>query len=135
MEPSRNTNDSGAASADTLQLSLVVPSDVASGAPVDVILSITNVTDRAVDLHLSGRDVTFDIVVKDAAGRTLWRRLDGVVTQSILQLKTLAAGESFELRDAWAHRYPPPPGQYTITAEVPTDAEPLRFGPVPLRIR
>jgi len=124
-----------ATSDDTLKLELSVPGDVPSGAPVEVRLEITNISDRAVDLHLTGREIAFDIMVKDAADRTVWRRLSGVATQSILQLKTLMPGESLELSDTWKHRFPPPPGQYAVTAEIPTDAAPLRFGPVSLRIR
>ncbi|HSL72100.1 MAG TPA: BsuPI-related putative proteinase inhibitor, partial [Longimicrobiales bacterium] len=78
-----------------------MPAVVRSTDTVEVTLRITNVSGRRVDLNLQGRDILFDIVVADAAGETVWRRLAGRTAQAILQLKPLAPSQGFELRDYW----------------------------------
>lgn len=90
------------------------------------------------DLYLTGRTITFDIIVAGLDGQVVWRRLQHVATQQILQVKTLAPGETLELIDRWQQRTdagaPVSAGDYSVTGVIPTDREPLRTTPVRLRI-
>ena len=121
-------------------LALEVPREHACGRRVPIVLRVHNGTARNVELGLGGRDITFDVVVTDAAGAIVWRRLQGAAVQSILQLRVLAPGETLELRAEWACRGARgklvPAGEYTVQAFLPTDEpEPLRSAPQPLRLR
>jgi len=115
-----------------LRVTLVAPASVRQGKPVPVTLRLTNTSDAPVTVYLTGRTITFDIIV-ERAGEVVWRRLDHVATQQIVQVKTLAPGETLELRARW--RAAAPPGNYTVTGVIPTDREPLRAASVSLRIK
>jgi hypothetical protein len=122
-----------------VHVELVAPSRVRPGAPVPFLVRLTNTSPRPVDATFVGRSITFDIAVADARGRELWRRLDGETVPMVLQLRTLAPGEAIELANVWNQRRrdgtPLPPGEYVVTAEIPTgDAEPLRAPAIRLRI-
>jgi len=82
------------------------------------------------DLYLTGRSITFDIIIARPDGEVVWRRLQHVATQQILQVKHLAPGETLELTDRWHQRTdagaPLTPGDYVVTGVIPTDREPLR---------
>lgn len=126
---------------DSLRLTLDVPAAVSAGEPVPVALRLANVSDRALELHLVGREIAFDIVVERQGGGAVWRRLAHTTVQGILQIRTLAPREVLELRDAWRQRddrgRAVPPGIYTVRGEVPTEdpRNPLRTGAARLRIR
>jgi hypothetical protein len=62
----------------------------------------------------------------------VWQRLRDVTIQQILQLRPLAAGESFGLSDRWQALIP---GEYLVSARIPTDANPIVAAPVQLTIR
>jgi hypothetical protein len=115
-----------------LRLALVAPDKVRRGEPVPITLRLTNTAKRGVELYLTGRTVTFDIIVARPDGQVVWRRLEHVATQQILQIKMLAPGETFELKDVW--RQAVEPGEYTLTGVLPTGGEPLRTAPARLRI-
>ena len=118
---------------DSLSLDLSVPVRARLGSEVTITLTATNRTSRTLELHLGGRDIIFDVIVRDSNERQVWRRLENVVTQSILRLEPLAPGASLVLSDKWTPRSLPP-GRYWITASMPTDAAPLEFGPAPIDI-
>jgi hypothetical protein len=101
-----------------LQLSLSVPSSARVGERVPVVLRIRNVSDRPVEAHFVGRTIVFDIVVTSVAGAVAWRRLGEGAGQSILQIKTLAAGETMEWRDHWTPRAA---GHYRVQGLLPSD--------------
>ncbi len=127
------------AESDSLAFSIHVPESVRAGEPVPIALRIRNRTDGPVELHLLGRTIAFDIVVTSEDGTPVWRRLEGQAVQSILQLRTLAPGETLEFSDRWDQRRrggaAVPPGPYRVHGELPTDEpEPLRTPPVPLLI-
>ena len=128
----------GAQTPDTLRFTLVAPDSVRPGEAVAIALRLTNSSDRAVELYLTGRSITFDIVVARPDGQIVWRRLQHVPTQQILQVRTLAPGETLELTDRWQQRTdsgtPVVPGDYTVTGVIPTDRQPLRTAPTRLRI-
>lgn len=117
---------------------IIAPSSVPSGEVVPITLRVTNPGDRGLDLYLVGRTITFDIVVAAPDGQVVWRRLEGASVQQILQVKTLAPGEMFELTDVWPQRTSAgataPAGDYSVTGVIPTDGEPLRTAPIRLRV-
>ena len=122
---------------DSMRVELVVPSKVASGAPVPMAIRIGNTADRPIELHLQGRATVFDLIVS-RGDTVVWRRLEGEAAPAILQLRMLGPGEVLELKDTWeqvdrtGRRVEP--GEYSVRGEVPTDGRPLRAGPVPLTI-
>jgi hypothetical protein len=123
---------------DSLSFTLVAPHTVRRGEPVPVVLHLTNTSARTVNLYLTGRTIAFDIIVTGADGHVVWHRLEHVTGQQIVQVKTLAPRETFELKDVWHQRTNAgarvSPGDYTLTGVIPTDRESLRTVPVPLRI-
>ncbi|MBI4545302.1 MAG: hypothetical protein HY703_08915 [Gemmatimonadetes bacterium] len=122
---------------DSVRLRLDLPASVRVGQAVPIQLRIENTSARAVDLYLMGRPIAFDVIVS-REDRVVWRRLEGQVVAAILQIRTLAPGEALELRAEWDQRdhagRAVAPGAYQVAAEVKTDGEPLRAGPVELRI-
>ena len=122
---------------DSMRVEIVAPRTVDAGAPVPISIRIGNTADRPIDLHLQGRTVVFDLTVA-RGDSVVWRRLEGEVVPAILQLRTLAPGEVLELQDTWHQRDKAgrrvAPGEYRVSGMVPTDAAPIRAGPVPLTI-
>lgn len=120
-------------------LNLAVPAEIRAGHPVPIVLRLTNTANAPRDLTLQGRPAAFDVIVTQRDGAMVWRRLDGEVIASILQLQTLAPGESLEFRHSWNQRTNAgervPPGEYLVTGVLPIDppAE-LRTPAVSLRI-
>jgi intracellular proteinase inhibitor BsuPI len=108
-------------------VSLDVPQSVAARTPVPITIRVKNETAAPLDLYLRGRDVTFDITVADSTGDMVWRKLEGEVTQAILQLKTLAPGEVMELSHIWDQKSQRgqlvAPGRYTVRGSVLTDGQ------------
>lgn len=127
-----------ATASDSLRLRLDVPDEVRVGESVPIALSVENVAERPIDLHLTGRTIAFDLVVVDTDGAVVWRRLEGAVIPAILQLRTLAPGEVLELDDTWNQRSnvgeAVEPGTYTVQGEVLTDEDPLVTPAEKLRI-
>lgn len=120
--------------ADTLRLRLDVPADVPAGSVVRMQFTVTNISGRNLELYLTGREPTLDIVVRDGAAQVVWRSLQGVAVPSILQLRPLAAGDSLNLTRDWQ-----PPrgarGEYHIEAALLSEAGPLPFPAAMLTIR
>ena len=125
-------------SADSLHLELEIPDTVSAGDPVPVTLRARNTTERTLTLYLTGRDIVFDVTVQRDEGSDVWRRLEGEVVQAILRLETLPPGEALVLEATWNQRSnagePVPPGDYTVTAEIPTEVNRLVFPPASLVI-
>jgi len=123
---------------DSITFTVVVPGSVRRGQPVPITLRLTNTGDRTLNLYLAGRRITFDIIVARPDGDVVWRRLEQVASQQILQLKTLAPGETLELKDRWRQRTnagaDSRAGDYTVTGVIPTDGQALRTAPVRLRV-
>lgn len=117
---------------DSISFLVVAPDSVRRGEAVPLTLRLTNTGDRPVHLYLTGRTITFDIIVARADGQVVWRRLEHVTGQQILQVKTLAPGETMELKDVWKPAVDP--GEYTLQGVLPTDGAPLRTAPRSLRI-
>jgi hypothetical protein len=87
--------------ADTLRLTLAFPDTVRVGDEVSITLRVENITDRPLDLYLTGREVTFDIIVSAERGDTVWRRLQGEVIPMTLRLESIDAGGSLERAATW----------------------------------
>jgi hypothetical protein len=64
-----------------------------------------------------------DLVVHDAVGRIVWRRLAGTTLLMVLGIRELAPGESLEFADVWPQQdqsgRPVPPGSYRLAGIVP----------------
>ncbi len=127
------------ASVDSPTVTIEVPSEVSAGASVPLTLRVTNPTERPLTLYLRGRPVAFDVVVARGDGTVVWRRLAGAVVTMVLQVRTLAPGETIELKDTWNQTTRTGaragPGEYLVTGELLTDSpRPLVTASVPLRI-
>lgn len=114
---------------DSLRVWLETPDEVHAGDPVPLTLRVQNVSDRTVDLYLTGRPVAFDLFVTDGSGEVVWRRLEDTVIPAILQIRTLGPGEGLEFEDSWDQRTNSgelvPPGEYAVRGEVLAEDEPL----------
>ena len=123
---------------DSLLLELTVPPAVMAGAEVPITLRLTNITEDPLRLHLMGRVIAFDLIVRREDRSTVWRRLQGQIVPAILRIEILQPGETLLLDDRWNQRTNEgdsvEPGQYSVEALVPTNAGPLRPSPVTLRI-
>jgi len=106
---------------------------------VSITLRVQNITERPLDLYLRGRTIAFDIVVTREDGSVAWRRLQDEIIPAIIQLRTLAPGETLELRAEWNQRANTGdqvgPGTYMVQSFLLTDGpEPLQSPAVALRI-
>jgi hypothetical protein len=114
---------------DTLRLRLELPEEVKEGTPVPMTLCVENLTERTLDLHLTGRPVAFDLVVADDEGNVVWRRLKDEVISMVLGLEPLAPGAFLEFEDTWNQRTdlgnPVTAGTYSVRGEVLTETDPL----------
>ena len=101
-------------------------------------MRVQNVSDGALDLYLTGRPIAFDLIVTDAEGSVVWRRLEGEVIAAVLRIETLNPGAILVLEDRWNQRSnagePVAPGPYTVRGELPTESGPLVTTTSPLRI-
>lgn len=125
--------------ADSMTVELSVPEHARAGEPVPLTLRATNRGARRATLYLRGRPVAFDVIVTNARGKVVWRRLQGATISMVLQVRELAPGESLEFEGTWDQRTNAgvrvPPGEYRLTGRLLTDTErPLESPPVRLRI-
>ena len=90
--------------AGSLRLELSAPAEVRTGEALPVRIRVINVGERPMELYLRGRTPTFDIILTNAAGEIVWRRLRDQVIPAILQLRTLAPGDSLDLADTCVPR-------------------------------
>ncbi|MGH7519169.1 MAG: BsuPI-related putative proteinase inhibitor [Gemmatimonadales bacterium] len=125
--------------ADSPTVELDVPREVRVGEPVPMTLRVTNTADRPLTLRLRGRPIAFDLVVRRDDSTIVWRKLEGAMIAMVLQLRTLAPGETLELEDVWrqqdAEGTRVSPGDYIVTGALLTDSStPLESPPAALRI-
>jgi hypothetical protein len=119
-------------SADSLRLELLAPAAAPAHTTVAFTLRAHNTAARTFELYLRGREIAFDIIVLDAQGSHVWRRLKGEMIPAILRLEPLAPYAALELVAEWSGGEA---GDYTAYGELLTDGEPLRSPPVILRLR
>ena len=126
------------ASADSLRLRLEMPERAAPDEPVPITFKVQNVTDRDMDLYLTGRPIAFDLIVTGEDGEVVWRRLEGETVPMVLRIETLEPGKALELEETWDQRSNVgervPPGAYTVRGELLTEGEPLATPDSNLRI-
>jgi hypothetical protein len=110
---------------DDIDVALSVPRERPLGAPVKLELTLRNAGTRAASLTLGGLQVAFDFTVSTLDGRVVWSRLHGEVVPAILQIRSLAAGETLSFHDEWDQRdnagRPVPPGSYAVAGSVAGD--------------
>jgi len=127
-----------ALSADSMTVELSVPDHVRAGESVPLTLKATNRGTTSATLYLRGRPIAFDVIVTDARGKVVWRRLAGATISMVLQVRELGPGESLTLEDSWSQKTNAgaavAPGEYHLKAQLLTDAEPLETASVPLQI-
>jgi hypothetical protein len=124
---------------DSVAFRVELPPAAHAGEPVPVVLRLTNRTERPLTLVLQGRPLAFDVTVTGPDGAIVWRRLEGMVVQSILAVRTLAPAESLTFEAAWSGRRhdgsPAPPGRYLVAGKLLTDTpEGLATLPTPLEL-
>ena len=117
---------------DSVLIRVSAPRTAALGDDVPITVVVQNNRERTLDLHLTGRDIVFDIVVARANKTIVWQRLANATIQSIVHLKRLEPGESFSLTDNWKASER---GSFVIGAELPTDTKPLQAAAVGIAIR
>ena len=122
-----------APSSHSLRLELDVPPEVRVGSTVRIALRVTNIGSQSIELHLRGRTIAFDVIVRQADGEVVWRRLANQVIPAIVRLETLRPEQSLELRTRW-HLAAVLPGIYVIEGILPTDGPDLRTGGVQIRV-
>jgi hypothetical protein len=107
---------------DSLRLAMELPARVRAGEVVAIMLHARNVSGRALELYLQGREPTADVLVHTSSHELVWHRLAGLSVQAILRLEPLAPDESLTVHVTWDQRgddgIPVPPGVYQITARV-----------------
>jgi hypothetical protein len=120
------------------RVELVVPADARGASTVPIVLRVTNLENRAVDLYLRGREIAFDVIATGDDGAVVWRLLDGAIIPAIVRIETLGPNESLELQASWPLRTASgatvPAGVYTLTGVLLTDGPALRSAPVTLRV-
>ncbi len=132
-EPDSNTEvvvghpDSG----DSVEVLISMPTFASVGDEVPIAVVVRNNTNRRLDLHLSGRQTNFDIVIMRGDSTVVWERQQHAV-QQILQLRPLQPGSSFMLEERWRAEVP---GDFFVTAMLPTDGTPFRAPPAKLTVR
>jgi hypothetical protein len=123
---------------DTLRLETIAPTEVREGDSIAITLRVRNVSGRALTLHLAGRTLVFDIVVRDADGREVWQRLHDQTIPAILRLEQMQPDTALEMNEQWDQRTnngeAVPAGEYTIEGSLPTDGEPIVTPTVRVRI-
>jgi hypothetical protein len=120
-----------------LQVSLATPERALVGSMVPIVIRLQNVGETPLELYLRGRTVAYDILIRDAAGRVVWHRLEGEIVPGIIQHKVLDPREVFELSHEWDQRTnsgeAAGPGLYTAEGIVLTDG-PQPLAPTPRQL-
>jgi hypothetical protein len=122
-----------------MRLEITAPAEVLRGDPVPISLRLINTTARPITVYLQGRPTAFDIVVSNAAGMEVWRRLAGQTITAILGIRTLEPKETVTFEDLWPQRdqagRPVPAGRYNIVGVLPSEGDSLVTAPVPVEVR
>jgi hypothetical protein len=112
---------------DSMTLELSAPQEVRPGEPVAHAIHLTNTGKQPIALYLRGRPTAFDLIVTDARGKIIWRRLENAVTSMVLQVRELPPGEILTFEDVWLQRTNAgtvaQPGEYHIRGEILTDTD------------
>lgn len=119
-------------------LRLSGPDSVRAGHRVRFTLTLSNDASGPIDFYLRGREIAFDVVVTSSDGQVVWRRLQGEIIAAIVQVRSLAAGETLALHAQWDQRSNEgthvAPSDYSVRAFLLTESDPLESPPISLRI-
>ena len=124
--------------ADSLELTLTVPAVTRLGDTVPAEITLTNRAGRRLTLVLRGREIVFDLEVRDSRGLVVWRRLEEAIIPANLRVEELEPDQAITVRGEWPQRdqagSPVPAGEYDLQGSVLTDGEPLRTARRRIRI-
>jgi hypothetical protein len=127
-----------AADLSQVRLELDVPATAPVGSTIPITLRVENLRDEPTELTLRGRTIAFDVVVRHADGRVVWRRLDGAMIPGIARLEVLEARAVLEFLTEWRlvgnDHVPVTPGVYELEGVLLTDGPDLRTPPMPLLV-
>jgi hypothetical protein len=109
------------------------------GESIPIRLLLENRGTLPVEIEMTGEPLAFDFVVRSSDGEEVWRRLEGVPVESILNVLPIAPGEILEFADVWHQQRngggQVPPGEYTVQGLLPVVGEPLGWVTGPQRLR
>jgi Intracellular proteinase inhibitor len=112
---------------DSMTLELSAPHEVPAGHPVAFAIHLINRGTAPLTVYLRGRPIAFDLIVTDARGIVVWRRLKGATTSMALQVRELPPGEALSFEDVWSQRTNAgalvKPGEYQVKGELLTDTD------------
>ena len=102
-----------------IEYSLEVESKAPSGEPVEMKLTLQNVSNEAVSFSLGGSPA-YDFVVSTADGEYVWHSMCAKFALALLGSETLGPGEELEFVGEWEQvdnrGEPVPPGTYLVRA-------------------
>lgn len=87
-----------------MRVELELPATVAPGTLVPITIRARNDEAQPAALSLTGNPVAVDIIVHNAGGTEVWRRLRGTIVSAMLQVANLQPGESLDFAQAWDQR-------------------------------
>lgn len=115
-----------------LRLRLEVPEQVRAGQSVPIRMVLENGGETPYELELGGSPIAFDLVVGMPNGSQVWRRLEGMPVEAILQLRTLDAGREMTFSDTWDQQdnrgRRVGPGTYRVRGVLPVLGTPGGWG-------
>lgn len=118
-----------------LTLRVELPDLAPAGMAVPFRLALANRGGQPVPVELGGRPIAFDLVVRRADGRVVWRRLEGVPVETILVRRTLGPGEVLTFEGHWdqhdSEGKQVPPGIYQVRGVLPVPGVPGGWGSAP----
>ena len=95
-----------------------------------ITLRVRNPGDHAIDVYMRGRSPTFDVIISREDGAQVWHRLQNEIIPAIALVRTLAAGEQFEISAEWDGRdssgKPVVAGNYSARALLLVEGAPLQ---------
>jgi Intracellular proteinase inhibitor len=118
---------SAAILSDSMTLELSAPHEARAGEPIPFTIRLGNTGSAPLTLYLRGRPVAFDVIVTDARGRVVWRRLQDAAVSMALQVRELKSGETLTFEERWSQHTnagaQAQPGEYRVKGEILTDTD------------
>lgn len=115
-----------------------MPARVNAREPVPISLNVWNPTARSIDLYLRGRTTTFDVIICDAEGATVWRRLEGQIIPAIVHVRPLEPATKLHFSTVWDQQArdgkPVAAGNYVARGFLLVEGEPLETAEVAFSI-
>ena len=105
----------------TITATLDAPAGARRGESISLTLTAGNSGTKRVDLFLTGRSPTLEVILSTADGREIAHLLEGVMVPAILTYRSLPPGESITLSGVMALSANITTGSYLLTASILTD--------------